>query len=117
MSVTQEIEAGLQKSRDLLEELQATNQRLKSYAGQAEELFEDVSVKHGDVERLEPVRAGSFDLRRERCRDLLRYKLEGRTFAQIQELMGAASINTIYTWDFRCRKHLLELMGGDWETK
>ena len=31
--------------------------------------------------------------------------------------MGAQSINTVYTWDFRCRKHLLELMGGDWEPK
>jgi RNA polymerase sigma-70 factor (ECF subfamily) len=25
------------------------------------------------------------------------------------------SINTVYTWDFRCRKNLLELMGGNWE--
>jgi RNA polymerase sigma-70 factor, ECF subfamily len=51
----------------------------------------------------------------DRCRELLKYKLEGRSFAEIQAVMGAASINTIYTWDFRCRKHLLELMGGDWE--
>jgi RNA polymerase sigma-70 factor (ECF subfamily) len=51
----------------------------------------------------------------ERCRQLLRYKLEGKTFPQIQRLMGAASINTVYTWDFRCRKQLLDLMGGDWE--
>ena len=29
--------------------------------------------------------------------------------------MGAGAINTIYTWDHRCRKNLLELMGGDWE--
>jgi RNA polymerase sigma-70 factor (ECF subfamily) len=29
--------------------------------------------------------------------------------------MGAGSINTVYTWDFRCRQHLLELMGGSWE--
>lgn len=50
----------------------------------------------------------------ERCRELLRYKLEGKTFPQIQALMKAGSINTVYTWDFRCRKHLLELMGGDW---
>jgi RNA polymerase sigma-70 factor (ECF subfamily) len=51
----------------------------------------------------------------ERCRELLRLKLEGRAFPEIQRLMGAKSINTIYTWDFRCRKHLLELMGGSWE--
>jgi RNA polymerase sigma-70 factor, ECF subfamily len=51
----------------------------------------------------------------ERCRKMFALKLEGKTFAEIQETMGAASINTIYTWDFRCRKHLLELMGGGWE--
>jgi len=52
-----------------------------------------------------------------RCRDLMRLKLQGKTFAEIQKAMGAASINTVYTWDFRCRQHLLELMGGDWEPK
>ncbi len=51
----------------------------------------------------------------ERCRHLLRLKLQGRSFAEIQQEMGAQSINTIYTWDFRCRQQLLELMGGDWE--
>jgi RNA polymerase sigma-70 factor (ECF subfamily) len=29
--------------------------------------------------------------------------------------MGQSSINTIYTWDLRCRKQLLALMGGSWE--
>ena len=52
-----------------------------------------------------------------RCRDLLRMKLAGKTFPQIQKEMGAATLNTVYTWDHRCRKHLLELMGGDWEGK
>ena len=51
----------------------------------------------------------------ERCRKLFALKLDGRSFAEIQEIVGAGSINTVYTWDFRCRKHLLELMGGDWE--
>ena len=51
-----------------------------------------------------------------KCRDLFRMKLEGKTFAEIQTLMEAASINTIYTWDARCRKRLLELMGGSWES-
>ena len=51
----------------------------------------------------------------ERCRELMKYKLQGRTFPEIQRLMTAASINTVYTWDLRCRKHLLELMGGRWE--
>jgi RNA polymerase sigma-70 factor (ECF subfamily) len=52
-----------------------------------------------------------------RCRELMRYKLQGKTFPEIQKIMGASSINTVYTWDHRCRKDLLELMGGDWEPK
>ena len=52
----------------------------------------------------------------ERCREMMRLKLQGRNFAEIQKVMGVASINTIYTWDFRCRKNLLDLMGGAWET-
>jgi len=51
-----------------------------------------------------------------RCRDLFRLKLEGKTFAEIQIALGSRSINTIYTWDARCRKRLLELMGGSWES-
>jgi RNA polymerase sigma-70 factor (ECF subfamily) len=51
----------------------------------------------------------------ERCQQLIRLKLQGKTFPEIQKIMGAAALNTIYTWDFRCRKHLLELMGGQWE--
>jgi len=53
----------------------------------------------------------------ERCRELLRLKLQGRTFPEIQKIMGAGAINTIYTWDHRCRKNLIDLMGGDWEKK
>jgi RNA polymerase sigma-70 factor (ECF subfamily) len=53
----------------------------------------------------------------ERCKEMIRHKLEGRTFPEIQALMGVKSINTVYTWDFRCRKHLLELMGGSWESR
>ena len=51
-----------------------------------------------------------------RCRDLFRLKLEGKSFAEIQVAMEAASINTVYTWDARCRKRLLELIGGSWES-
>jgi len=51
----------------------------------------------------------------ERCRELIRLKLQGKTFPEIQKIMGVGAINTIYTWDHRCRKHLLELMGGEWE--
>jgi RNA polymerase sigma-70 factor (ECF subfamily) len=51
----------------------------------------------------------------ERCRELFKWKLEGNSFPEIQKLMGQASINTIYTWDLRCRKQLLSLMGGSWD--
>jgi RNA polymerase sigma-70 factor (ECF subfamily) len=50
----------------------------------------------------------------DRCRQIMRWKLEGKSFAEIQELLGARSINTVYTWDSRCREHLLELLGGSW---
>ena len=53
----------------------------------------------------------------ERCREMMRLKLQGKTFPEIQKIMGVSAINTIYTWDHRCRKNLLELMGGDWEPK
>ncbi len=51
----------------------------------------------------------------ERCRDLFRLKLQGKGFAEIQALLGAETLNTVYTWDHRCRKQLLEHMGGGWE--
>lgn len=51
----------------------------------------------------------------ERCRELFKWKLEGKSFPEIQVIMGQASINTIYTWDLRCRKHLLSLLGGSWK--
>jgi RNA polymerase sigma-70 factor (ECF subfamily) len=50
----------------------------------------------------------------ERCRELFRLKLQGHTFPEIQQIFGERSINTIYTWDSRCRKQLLALMGGRW---
>ncbi len=51
----------------------------------------------------------------DRCRELFRLKLQGRSFPEIQGLLGAASLNTVYTWDHRCRKQLLEAMGGGWD--
>ena len=50
----------------------------------------------------------------ERCREVFRHKLEGKGFPEIQKIMGAASVNTVYTWDSRCRKELLEKLGGSW---
>ena len=43
----------------------------------------------------------------ERCRNIFRWRLEGKGFPEIQKLLGADSINTVYTWDARCRKELL----------
>jgi RNA polymerase sigma-70 factor, ECF subfamily len=51
----------------------------------------------------------------DRCRELFKWKLEGKSFPEIQKLMKPTSINTIYTWDLRCRKQLLTFMGGSWE--
>ncbi len=51
----------------------------------------------------------------ERCRELLRLKLEGYTFPEIQKRLGVSALNTLYTWDFRCRKQILEKLGGEWE--
>ena len=53
----------------------------------------------------------------ERCREMIRLKLQGKSFPEIQKILGVAAINTIYTWDHRCRKNLMDLMGGDWEPK
>jgi len=50
-----------------------------------------------------------------RCQELFRLKLEGMGFAEIRVILGAETLNTVYTWDHRCRKQLLEWMGGRWE--
>jgi RNA polymerase sigma-70 factor, ECF subfamily len=46
----------------------------------------------------------------ERCRKLLALKLEGKSFAEIRAILGAGSLNTVYTWDFRCRQQLIEAL-------
>mgnify|MGYP005848919071 CR=1 FL=1 len=47
-----------------------------------------------------------------RCRELMRLKLDGHGFEEIRVLMGAGALNTVYTWDHRCRERLRELMGA-----
>ena len=71
------------------------------------------------IERKEQVARLGAAIRKtgERCQQIMRWKLEGRSFAEIQALLGARSINTVYTWDSRCRQHLLELLGGSWEER
>lgn len=53
----------------------------------------------------------------ERCRKLLALKLDGKNFSEIQIALGAATVNTVYTWDLRCRKQLMELMDASGEQK
>jgi len=48
----------------------------------------------------------------DRCRDLFRLKLEGYSFPEIQKRLKVESMNTLYTWDFRCRKQLAEKLNG-----
>jgi RNA polymerase sigma-70 factor (ECF subfamily) len=49
-----------------------------------------------------------------RCRELFSYKVEGLGFPEIRQRMGVSSLNTVYTWDHRCRERLRELMGAPW---
>jgi RNA polymerase sigma-70 factor (ECF subfamily) len=37
-------------------------------------------------------------------------KLEGLSFPEIQTRLKVESLNTLYTWDFRCRKQVLEFL-------
>ncbi len=69
-----------------------------------------------DRELLERMKS-ALPKRGERCRELFRLKLLGKTFPEIQEEMDAASINTVYTWDARCRQKLRGLMGGRGEKR
>jgi RNA polymerase sigma-70 factor (ECF subfamily) len=80
-------------------------------AGVGEDPFEQ-AARREQMERLESALA----VLGERCRDLFRLKLEGHTFPEIQKKLGVATLNTLYTWDFRCRKQLMERLGGSWET-
>jgi RNA polymerase sigma-70 factor (ECF subfamily) len=41
---------------------------------------------------------------------LFRLKLEGLSFPEIQKRLKVDSLNTLYTWDFRCRKQVLDSM-------
>jgi RNA polymerase sigma-70 factor, ECF subfamily len=71
------------------------------------------------VERLEMAQRLSSALTElgDHCREIFRLKLEGLSFSEIQKRLGANNINTVYTWEARCRKRLLSLMGGDWNLK
>ena len=78
-------------------------------AGSGPDPFESAAQRER-IEHLETALAALG----ERCRDLFRLKLEGYSFPEIQKRMGVSRLNTLYTWDFRCRKQLLERMGKSW---
>jgi RNA polymerase sigma-70 factor (ECF subfamily) len=67
--------------------------------------FEQVARR----EQLEQLERALLELG-DRCRELFRLKLEGLTFPEIQKRLKVDSLNTLYTWDFRCRKQLQEKM-------
>lgn len=48
----------------------------------------------------------------DRCRQLYRHKLAGKTYEEIRELMGAKTTGAVYTWDFRCLQQLKIQIGG-----
>ena len=48
-----------------------------------------------------------------RCREILRRKLQGASFVEIAFELGR-SVNTVYSWDWRCHKHLKALLGDRW---
>lgn len=121
----------LERPQDLLPlSLQIVRYKMMSWRRKAARRGEYTQVSVEDLPLPDPNRSPADSVERkemlerlttaigqlgERCRGLFRLKLEGRTFPEIQKILGVGAINTVYTWDHRCRKHLLELMGGDWE--
>jgi RNA polymerase sigma-70 factor, ECF subfamily len=71
--------------------------------GQAPDPFEQ-AARRERLDRLESI-LGELG---ERCRELMRLKLLGHSFPEIQKLLKIDSLNTLYTWDFRCRKRIME---------
>lgn len=71
---------------------------------------EDQAARAQGLERL----LGAIRTLGPRCRELFRLKLDGLSFPEIRDRLGAGALNTVYTWDHRCRKQLLEKMGGGW---
>lgn len=83
-----------------------------------EQLLPDFAHNPGSAaerqELMEKMKAAFGELG-DRCRELFRLKLDGLPFPEIATRMGAASVNTVYTWDLRCRQRLRQLIGDAWE--
>ncbi len=69
---------------------------------------EDVAVRRQRLDRLRSAvaRLGG------RCREIVRLKLEDRTFPEIAEVLKA-KLNTVYSWDHRCTERLRELLAAE----
>jgi RNA polymerase sigma-70 factor (ECF subfamily) len=72
-------------------------------AGEAPDPYEQAARR----ERLEQLEAAMKHLG-DRCRKIFYLKLQGLSLVDIQKQMKVGSLNTLYTWDFRCRKELQE---------
>ena len=48
----------------------------------------------------------------EPCRTFIRMCLDNLSLAEIKEATGAESMNTVYTWNSRCPKYLIELLAA-----
>jgi RNA polymerase sigma-70 factor, ECF subfamily len=83
------------------------------------ERVEEVALRDGlpdpeqalEREELKQRLMSALALMGERCRRLFRLKLEGLSFEDIRVRMDARTINTVYTWDLRCRQDLKERLG------
>lgn len=51
----------------------------------------------------------------DRCRAIFAHLLAERSLVEIRTRMEAATMNTVYTWVHRCRKNLLQEIGGSWQ--
>lgn len=71
------------------------------------------AVRRERLDRLE----AALKLLGTRCQEIFKLKIQGLRFIEIQKQMNAGSLNTLYTWDFRCRKELRDRLGPDWERK
>ena len=67
-------------------------------------------------ERLEQLEVALKDLG-DRCKEIFSLKIQGLNFIDIQKKMKVGSINTLYTWDLRCRRELRQRLGSEWDAK
>ena len=65
------------------------------------------------LERLQSVRLfeEAAQTLEDRCRKLIRLRLEGKSTTDILELLDANTVNTVYTWESRCYQSLREKLG------